>query len=125
MSINCAYLRADKDVKRRIDLWESQSNSIAKLLTKASHEHNETAFREYASRLAENRGRIDELRWVLCEKGNESVLGLYMSGKAGSLTVRETIGKLRSGELKMDDLSRDAQAMVRKGALELRNSEKQ
>ena len=124
MSTKDVRLRADKDVRLRIDLWESQSNSIAKLLAKASHDHNETAFREYAARLAENRGRIDELRWVLSEKGNENILGLYISSKAGNLTVRETIEKLRLGRLKMGDLSPDAQATVRKGALELRNSDK-
>ena len=124
MSTNDVYLRPDKDVKLRIDLWESQSDSIAKLLAKASHEHNEIAFKEYAARLAENRARVDELRWVLCERGSDKVLGLHISGKAGSLTVKETIEKLRLGELKMDDLSADAQEMVRKGALELRNSER-
>src|SRR5215510_9935470 len=98
MSTKDMCLRADKDVRLRIDLWESQSNSIAKLLAKASHEHNETAFKEYAARLAENRGRIDELRWVLSGKGKENILGVYVSGKAGSLTVREMIEKLRLGE---------------------------
>jgi hypothetical protein len=38
------------------------------------------------------------------------------------LTVREIIEKLRRGELRMDDLSADTQSMVRKGALEMKNT---
>jgi hypothetical protein len=38
------------------------------------------------------------------------------------LSVREIIEKLRRGELRMDELSADIQTMVRKGALEMKNS---
>jgi hypothetical protein len=61
-------LRAEKDVRLRIDLLEGQSSSIAKMLAKAIRDHNEVAFKEYAERLAANRGRIEELLWVLREK---------------------------------------------------------
>jgi hypothetical protein len=38
------------------------------------------------------------------------------------VSVREVIEKLRRGELRMEDLSADTQTMVRKGALEMKNS---
>lgn len=111
-----------KDVRPRIDLLEGQSSSIAKMLAKAIREHNEAAFKEYAERLVANRGRIEELLWVLGEKVGQSVLDLQVAGKNNNLSVKETIEKLRMGELKMDDLPPDAQAMVRKGALEMKNA---
>jgi hypothetical protein len=114
-------LRAEKDVRLRIDLLEGQSSSIARMLAKAIRDRNEAAFKEYAERLAANRGRIEELLWVLGEKAGQSVLDLQV---AGSLSVKEAIEKLKAGELKMDDLPPDAQAMVRKGALEMKNSRK-
>jgi len=114
-------LRAEKDIRLRIDLLEGQSSSIAKMLAKAIRDHNEAAFKEYAERLAANRGRIEELLWVLGEKAGQSVLDLQVAGKNSSLSVKEVIDKLRDGELKMDDLSPEAQAMVRKGALEIKN----
>ena len=61
-------MRAEKDIRLRIDLLEGQSSSIAKILTKAIREHNEVAFAEYAERLSHNSGRIEELHWVLGEK---------------------------------------------------------
>jgi predicted thioredoxin/glutaredoxin len=114
-------LHAEKDVRLRIELLEGQSSSIAKMLAKAIQNHNEGAFKEYSSRLAENLGRIEELLWVLEEKADQSVLELQV---AGGLSVKEAIEKLRMGELKMDDLPADAQAMVRKGAVELKNARK-
>jgi len=112
-------LRAEKDVRLRIDLLEGQSSSIANMLAKAIRDHNEGAFKEYAGRLAANRGRIEELLWVLEEKAGQSVLDLQL---ANNMSVKDAIEKLRSGELKMCDLSTEAQAMVRKGALEMKNS---
>src|SRR5688572_30381255 len=47
-------LRAEKDIRLRIDLLEGQSSSLAKMLAKAIREHNEAAFAEYAGRLAAN-----------------------------------------------------------------------
>jgi hypothetical protein len=117
-------LRAEKDVRLRIDLLEGQSSSIAKMLAKAIRDHNEAAFKDYAGRLAANRGRIEELLWVLGEKAGQSVLDLQVAGKDSSLSVKEVIEKLRAGELKMGDLPPDAQATVRKGALEMKNARK-
>lgn len=98
-------MRAEKDIRLRIDLLEGQSSSIAKMLAKAIRDHNEAAFKEYAGRLVANRGRIEELLWVLGEKAGQSVLDLEA---AGSLSVKEAIEKLRAGELKMEDLPPDA-----------------
>jgi hypothetical protein len=107
-------LRTEKDIRLRIDLLEGQSSSIAKMLTKAIRDHNEAAFREYAERLAANRNKIEELLWILEEKIGQSVLDLQIAGPNSNLSVKEVIKKLRAGELKMDHLSSDAQAMVRK-----------
>jgi hypothetical protein len=121
-------LRAEKDIRLRIDLLEGQSSSIAQMLAKAIWEHNEAAFAEYAKRLAVNRGRVEELLWVLGEKttaaAGQSVLDLQVASKNSNsvLPVREVIEKLRAGELKMDDLSAQTQTMVRKGALEMKNA---
>jgi hypothetical protein len=132
-------LRAEKDIRLRIDLLEGQSSLIAKMLTRAIFEHNEVVFAEYASRLAVSRGRIEELLWVLGEKnttasgggapaaaaagGGQSVLDVRVASKNSEITVsvREVIEKLRRGELRMDELSADTQTMVRKGALEMKN----
>ena len=114
-------LRAEKDIRLRIDLLEGQSSSIAKILAKAIRDHNEAAFKEYAERLAANRGRVEELLWV-GEKAGQSVLDLQVEPKTSSLSVKQAIEKLKAGELKMDDLSTDAQAMVRKGALEMKKA---
>jgi hypothetical protein len=117
-------LRAEKDIRLRIDLLENQSSLIAKMLNRAISEHNEFVFDEYAKRLAVNRGRIEELLWVLGEKNNagQSVLDMRVTSnkKDVSLPVREVIEKLRKGELSMDELSADTQRMVRKGALEMK-----
>jgi hypothetical protein len=116
-------LRAEKDIRLRIDLLEGQSSSIAKMLAKAIRDHNESAFKEYAERLAANRGKVEELLWVLGEKAGQSVLDLQLAGKS-SMSVKQAIEKLKSGELKMDDLPAEAQAMIRKGALEMKNTHK-
>ena len=117
-------LRAEKDIRLRIDLLEGQSSFIAKMLTRAISEHNEVVFAEYAKRLAVSRGRIEELLWVLGEKNNahHSVLDMQVTSKNSNIImpVREVIEKLRRGELRMDDLSADTQTMVRKGALEMK-----
>lgn len=123
-------MRAEKDIRLRIDLLEGQSSFIAKMLTRATSEHNEVVFAEYSKRLAVSRGRIEELLWVLGEKNNtaaagQSVLDMRVTGKNNddiTLSVREVIEKLRRGELRMDELSADTQTMIRKGALEMKNS---
>ncbi len=122
-------MRAEKDIRLRIDLLEGQSSFIANMLTRAISEHNEVVFAEYAKRLAVSRGRIEELLWVLGEKNttttaDHSVLEMRVASKNNDITlsVREIIEKLRRGELRMDELSADIQTMVRKGALEMKNS---
>ena len=124
-------LHAEKDIRLRIDLLEGQSSFIAKMLTRAISDHNEVLFTEYSKRLAVNRGRIDELLWVLGEKntaGGLSVLDVQVASNNNSdvtlLTVREVIEKLRKGELSMDELSPETQTMVRKGAIEMKKSKK-
>ncbi|HKH86368.1 MAG TPA: hypothetical protein VKA40_07440 [Nitrososphaera sp.] len=122
-------MRAEKDIRLRIDLLEGQSSFIANMLTRAISEHNEVVFAEYAKRLAVSRGRIEELLWVLGEKNttttaDHSVLEMRVASKNNDITlsVREIIEKLRRGELRMDELSADIQTIVRKGALEMKNS---
>lgn len=121
-------MHAEKDIRLRIDLLEGQSSLIAKMLTRAISEHNEVVFAEYAKRLAVNRGRIEELLWVLGEKSiaGQSILDMQVTNKKNdiSLPVREVIEKLRKGELTMDELSSDTQTMVRKGAMEMKNAKK-
>lgn len=121
-------MHAEKDIRLRIDLLEGQSSLIAKMLTRAISEHNEVVFAEYAKRLAVNRGRIEELLWVLGEKNiaGQSILDKQVTNKKNdiSLPVREVIEKLRKGELTMDELSSDTQTMVRKGANEMKNAKK-
>jgi hypothetical protein len=135
---NSIVLRAEKEIRLRIDLLEGQSSFIAKMLTRAISEHNEAVFAEYSKRLAVSRGRIEELLWVLGEKNTtittatatasggaagQSVLDVRVTSKNSKITVsvREVIEKLRRGELTMDELSADTQTMVRKGALEMKN----
>lgn len=121
-------MHAEKDIRLRIDLLEGQSSLIAKMLTRAISEHNEVVFAEYAKRLAVNRGRIEELLWVLGEKNiaGQSILDMQVTNKKKdiSLPVREVIEKLRKGELTMDELSSNTQTMVRKGAMEMKNAKK-
>jgi hypothetical protein len=107
---------------------EGQSSLIAKMLTRAISEHNEVVFGEYAKRLAVNRGRIEELQWVLGDKNisGPSVLDMHVSSNKNNtfLPVREVIEKLRKGELNMEELSADTQTMVRKGAMEMKRAKK-
>jgi hypothetical protein len=128
-------LRSEKDIRLRIDLLEAQSSFIANMLTRAISKRDEAVFAEYAKRLAVFRGRIEELLWVLGEKntigggaaaGGQSVLDMRVTSKNNNddvtVSVREIIEKLRRGELRMDELPGDTQTMVRKGALEMKNS---
>jgi hypothetical protein len=121
-------LRAEKDIRLRINLLEGQSSLIAKMLTRAMSEHNEAAFSEYSKRLAINRGKVEELLWVLGEKNiaGQSVLDMQVTSNKNDifLPVREVIEKLRKGELSMDELSSETQTMVRKGAMEMKNAKK-
>ncbi len=116
-------MRSERDIRLRIDLLESQSSTIAKVLAKAMKERNHAAYSEHSERLALNRGRIEELLWVLGEKATQSVLDLQIPG-ASLMTVRQTLEKLRKGEVTMADLPSDAQALVRRGALELKDTKK-
>ena len=119
-------LRSEKDILLRIDLLEAQSSFIANMVRRAISDHNEIAFADYSKRLAVNRGRIEELLWVLGEKNtaSQSLLDMPVTSMNNDiiLTVREIIEKLRRGELKMEDLSADTQSIVRKGALEMKNT---
>jgi hypothetical protein len=121
-------LRAEKDIRLRIDLLEGQSSLIAKMLTRAISEHNEVAFAEYSRRLAINHGMIEELLWVLGEENiaGQSVLDMQVTSNNNDifLPVRQVIEKLRKGELSMDELSSETQTMVRKGATEMKNAKK-
>jgi hypothetical protein len=116
-------LRAENDTRLRINLLEGQSSTIARMLAKAILDHNEAAFNEYTERLAVNRDRVEELLWVrvLGEMAGQSVLDQQVEGKNSMLSVKQAIEKLKAGELKMYDLFNDAQAMVRKGALQMKN----
>jgi hypothetical protein len=115
-------LRIDKEIRLKIDLLEGKSRTIAKMLAKAMRQRNEAAFKEYAERLATNRGRVEELLWVLGEKPGQSVLDLQVAAKNNnSLSVKEVIERLKAGEMKMDNLSLEVQAMVRKSAFEMKN----
>ena len=121
-------MRAEKAIRLRIDLLEGQSSLIAKMLTRAISEHNEVVFGEYSKRLAVNRGRIEELLWVLGEKNisGQSILDMKVTSnkKDTFLPVREVIEKLRKGELSMEELSAETQRLVRKGAMEMKNAKK-
>ena len=114
-------MRSEKDVRLRIELLESQSSTIAKILAKAIQEHNENAYKEYSDRLATNRGKMEELFWVLGERAGQSILDLHIPGSQLG-TVRQTLEKLKSGELRLADLPPAVQALVRKGAMELKYS---
>ncbi len=121
-------MHAEKDIRLRIDLLEGQSTVIAKMLARAISEHNEIVIGEYAKRLAVNRGRIEELLWVLGDKNisGQSVLDMQVTSNKNDafLPVREVIEKIRKGEISMEELSSDTQTMVRKGAMEMKNAKK-
>ena len=115
-------MKSEKEIRLRIDLLESQSSAIARILATAVREHSDAAFAEHSERLSANRGRIEELLWVLGEKAGQSILDLQVSGLRTSMTVRQALEKLRTGEVFMQDLPAEAQRLVRKGALELKDS---
>ena len=115
-------MRSEKDVRLRIDLLEGQSNSIAKMLTKAMQEHNEEAVRQYSEKLAQGKGRVEELLWVLGVKIGKGILESSVTVNGKEMTVGDVLEKLKAGEMKMDDLAPDVQALVRKGVLEMQNA---
>jgi hypothetical protein len=119
----CALLRSEKDIRLRIDLLEGQSGSIAKMLTKAMQEHNEEAIKQYSEKLAQSKGKVEELLWVLQVKTGQGVLDsrAQVPGR-GEVTVRDILELLKEGKVKMDGLPLDVQALVRKGALEAKNA---
>jgi hypothetical protein len=116
-------LRSEKDIRLRIDLLEGQSGSIAKMLAKAMQEHNEEAVKQYSEKLAQGKGRVEELMWVLQIKSGQGVLDARVAvGQPGQeVAVRDLLEMLKEGRLKMDDLPQDVQALVRRGALEMKN----
>jgi len=116
-------LRAEKDVRLRIDLLEGQSSLLAKMATKAMKERNDEAFSQYSEKLAINKARIEELMWVTGLKTGQTVLDTkVVLDSNGSKTIREVLDMLKEGQLRIDSLPSDIQAMVRKGALELKNA---
>lgn len=117
-------MRSEKDVRLRIDLLEGQLGTIAKLLAKAMQERNEGAIRQYSEKLAQSKGRVEELLWVLGVKKGQGILESRVSVKGADVTVGQVLEKLKNGEIKIDDLSLDVQALVRRGALEMRNAMK-
>ena len=116
-------MRSEKDIRLRIDLLEGQSGSIAKMLAKAMQEHNEEAVKQYSEKLAQGKGRVEELMWVLQIKSGQGVLDARVAvGQPGQeVAVRDLLEMLKEGRLKMDDLPQDVQALVRRGALEMKN----
>ena len=116
-------MRSEKDIRLRIDLLEGQSGSIAKMLAKAMQEHNEEAVKQYSEKLAQGKGRVEELMWVLQIKSGQGVLDARVAvGQPGQeIAVRDVLEMLKEGRLKMDDLPQDVQALVRRGALEMKN----
>jgi hypothetical protein len=116
-------LRSEKDIRLRIDLLEGQSGSIAKMLAKAMQEHNEEAVRQYSERLARSKAKVEELMWVLQIKSGQGVLDTKVAvNSAQEIAIRDVLEMLKQGALKMDDLPHDVQALVRKGALEMKNA---
>ena len=117
-------MRSEKDIRLRIDLLEGQSGSIAKMLAKAMQEHNEEAVKQYSEKLAQGKGRVEELMWVLQIKSGQGVLDAKVAvGQPGQeVAVRDVLEMLKEGRIKMDDLPQDVQALVRRGALETKNA---
>ena len=116
-------VRPEKDIRLRIDLLEGQSGSIAKMLAKAMQEKNDEAVRQYSEKLAQSKGRVEELMWVLGIKSGQDVLGTLVTvdQKGTILPIHDVLEMLKDGRLRMDDLPLDVQALVRKGALEMKN----
>ncbi len=106
-------MRNEKEIRLRIDLLEGQSSSIAKMLQKAIRSQNEKTSSEYSERLALNRAKKEELLWVLEEKYCQSVLDLHVAGST-LMSVRQAIEKLKSGELRMEDLTRKPRRLLEK-----------
>ncbi len=117
-------MRSEKDVRLRIDLLEGQAGAIAKLLAKAIQEHNEEAVKQYSEKLALGKGRAEELLWVLGVKTGQGILESRVTVNGVDVTVGDVLERLKSGELKMDGLAPDVQALIRKGAIEMRNAMK-
>lgn len=115
-------MRAEKDIRLRIDLLEGQASTIAKMLAKAMQEHNEEAVKQYSEKLALVKGRVEELLWVLGVKSGQGILASTVTVRGADMTIGDVLEKIKSGELKMDELAADMQAMVRKGALEMQNA---
>ncbi|HZD83883.1 MAG TPA: hypothetical protein VE076_13505 [Nitrososphaeraceae archaeon] len=127
-------MRDEIVTKLRIDMLQAQSKTLAEILAKAlaKKDNNEAAIQEYSSKLVNIRDKIEELLWVLDEKGG----GLYSyskllllevhqvtlpnSKKRESLTIGQIIDKLKVGELTMDDLPSDVGDRVRKAILEMK-----
>jgi UDP-glucose 6-dehydrogenase len=107
----------------RIDLLEGQSNSIARMLAKAMQERNEEAIKQYSEKLAQSKGKVEELLCVLGVKTGQNALDVraQVPGR-GEITVRDILELLKEGKVKMDGLPLDVQALVRKGALEAKNA---
>ena len=116
-------MRSEKDIRLKIDLLEGQSGSIAKMLARAMQAHNEEAVKQYSEKLAQGKGRVEELMWVLQIKSGQGVLDARVAvGQPGQeIAVRDVLEMLKEGRLKMDDLPQDVQALVRRGALEMKN----
>lgn len=116
-------VRPEKDIRLRIDLLEGQSGSIAKMLAKAMQEKNDEAVRQYSEKLAQSKGRVEELMWVLGIKSGQGVLGTLVTvdQKGTILPIHDVLEMLKDGRLRMDDLPLDVQALVRKGAREMKN----
>lgn len=116
-------MRSEKEIRLRIDLLEGQSGSIARMLAKAMQEHNEDAIKQYSEKLAQSKGRVEELLWVLGVKTGQNALDIkaQVPGK-GEMAVRDILEMLKEGKIKMDGLPLDVQALVRKGALEAKNA---
>lgn len=116
-------MRSEKDIRLRIDLLEGQSGTIAKMLAKAMQEQNEEAVKQYSEKLAQGKGKVEELMWVLQIKSGKGVLDarVAVGQPRQEIAVRDVLEMLKEDRLKMDDLPQDVQGLVRRGALELKN----
>jgi len=117
-------------------MLQAQSKTLAELLAKALSEKNSNglAIQEYSSRLVSIRDKIEELLWVINEKGEgpysySKILLLEIhqvtlprSRNSVSLTIGQIIDKLKVGELTMNDLPPDVRDRVRKGIMEIKKS---
>lgn len=115
-------MRTEKEIRLRVALLEGQLTSIARLLQMALKDGSNESIEEYSTKLSLIRSGIQELYWVLDEipKGN-SVLDSSVTISTEVLTIRQVLERMKSGALKMSDLSMEHQALVRRGALELKS----